>query len=451
MPSIGHTTPPSPDAQVLDPRGPTGGLQARVSETRAFLRGWRRYFEERRATYGSGVFRTCIVGPAVSILDVAGFEVLFDTARVRKCYGFGPAIPRRDLVGRITPTVFANGSAHEAQKRVLLSLIEGAAPRLEPTLGGLADDAFDRWASLPKPLDWGREMDGLLITCLFEWLLGARPDLDDVRAWGDAILSPVPLDVPPVFAAAPRPARAARDRLLAVVRGAPAFAGAARLAREQAGWTEDESAKQLLFMLAFNAWGGLHGALPSLVAELTLNDGVRRAIRQEARAASPASAPGMAALARMPILRGAVAETLRLHGPVPFAYGQAITDLVVQSHTGSYRVRAGEMLQGVFWMAGLDPRVFPDPERFDPARHADPAARRAVLWANGPADVPTAPGNKVCAGQDVVVQILAFLAARLVAGWDWSLSDTPRWSQARVILANRPETPMTLTSFGRVV
>lgn len=426
--------------------GARSRLPATISDTRAFMNGWRPFFEERRARHGN-VFWSYIAIPAVTILDVPGFQVLFDTRLVRKGYGFGPAIPRRDLVGGSVPTVFENGSAHDAQKGALLEVIHRASRRLEPTLASVTDRYLERWAREPGPFDWGEDADALLAEVLFDWLLGARPDPRDVRVWVDNLLSPLPWDLP--LPSAPAPAREARDRLLAVIREAPGFAGAAALTREHAGLTAEQTASQLLFMLCGNAWGGLQGAWRSLMAEIGSQPGLLDRLHEEACFASPNAPPRLADLPRMPILRGSVLETLRLHGPVPFAYGTALTDFVIPSRTGTFRVRKGTTVQGVFWMAARDPQAFAEPDRFDAMRYEHPAAAADVLWANGPGDEAPRRDDKMCAGKEIVPLILELFTARLVWSWRFTLTAPPRWSEDRIVLANRPVDPVMVESFTR--
>lgn len=406
-------------------------LVQRITDTREFLGGWRSFFETRRERYRSNVFRTAVVFPAISILDVRGFDVLLDATKVRKRFGFGPAIPRRDLLAGVVPTVFRNDAPHDARKAFLLEWMALRGPELHRALDGAIDRGIARWAGLPTPFDWGAEADRLLAEFLFDWLLGTRPELEDVRTWFEAGFSPVPWDVP--IPPAPRPAREARDRLLATIRGAPAFPEAAALGRSRGGMDDREVAAQFLFMLVANAWGGLQGAWRSLLAELSLHPEVAEAI-----AADPAG--GMA--------RGAVLETLRLRGPVPFAYGEARKDLRIESSSGSFPVRRGEMLMGVFWLAARDPDFFPDPERFDPTRPLDSDLARGLLWSNGTGDTPALPDNKVCAGKDIVPAVLERCVRRIVPAWQWTLASPPRWSDTDLPLGNRPVDPLLVTHFA---
>ncbi len=420
-----------------------------VDDTLEFKQGWKKFFDSRHAKYNSTVFRTRIAIPAITILDVRGFQPLFDETLVKKHYGFGPAIPRHDMVGNIVPTVFENDERHTSQKAFVLELIHRETSRLIPVLTATLQPYLQKWATAQAPFDWGADADAILSNTLFDWLLGAHPAASDVALWIANVLSPVPWDLP-VFHAS-EAALAARDRILHAIQAAPKFQAAASLAFEMAGLGKDETAKQILFYLCFNAWAGLQGAWLSLMGELSLNPDVQARIAAEAQSSAPNgfdfSAVSFADIARMPTLRGAVSEAMRLHGPVPFAYGEAIQDFVIHSTTGDYAVRQGEMLMGVFLMAGRDPYVFSEPDRFDPGRYSDPTAVQGLLWANGPGDAAPAPTNKMCAGRDVVNLILQLLALGVVSNWEWKLQEKPTWSDVKMIQANAPEQKLVVTSF----
>ncbi|MFS8067105.1 MAG: hypothetical protein ACMG6S_12100, partial [Byssovorax sp.] len=256
---------PSPVAQEV-PGSHGFPLIGFVSELLEFKRGWRAYYASRQKKHQSTVFRSEVGIKAVTVTDLRGLEVLFDTEQVSKSYGFGPAIPKHDLVGHIVPTVFTNGAEHEDQKRFVLELLRRALPSLITTFTAITTSHIERWATAETPFDWGASGDALFSDFLFTWLLGTRPDPADVALFIAEILSPLPFETTPP--SMPR-LRRGRDRLLAVIQGAPRFAEAAELGRSLAGLDEQTTAKQLLFYLCFNAWAGLHGAFRSLLAELT--------------------------------------------------------------------------------------------------------------------------------------------------------------------------------------
>jgi cytochrome P450/ferredoxin-NADP reductase len=75
--------------------------------------------------------------------------------------------------------------------------------------------------------------------------------------------------------------------------------------------------------------------------------------------------PALRELAEAPHrIPGAIEETLRIEGPVPFRMRRATRDCVVAGTP----VKAGELIAAVIGAANLDASVFPDPTRFDIGR-----------------------------------------------------------------------------------
>jgi cytochrome P450 len=98
-------------------------------------------------------------------------------------------------------------------------------------------------------------------------------------------------------------------------------------------------------------------------------------------------AAGMRVLAEQPALADAlrsdpsgipnfVEETLRLEGPIKSTFRLALED----TRIGGEEVRAGTLVMGSIGAANRDPRVFADPDRFDPKRHN---ARRNIAFGHG--------------------------------------------------------------------
>ncbi|KAL2540264.1 Protein DEFECTIVE IN MERISTEM SILENCING 3 [Abeliophyllum distichum] len=74
----------------------------------------------------------------------------------------------------------------------------------------------------------------------------------------------------------------------------------------------------------------------------------------------------MGAMERMPLMKSAVYEALRIKPPVASQYAKAKWDFVVESHDASFRIKEGEILFGFQPFATKDPRIFHRPEEFLP-------------------------------------------------------------------------------------
>jgi len=129
----------------------------------------------------------------------------------------------------------------------------------------------------------------------------------------------------------------------------------------------------------------------------------------------------MRALESMPLLKSTVYEVMRLEPPVPFQYGRARKDFMLESHDGLFRVKKGELLGGYQPFATRDPRVFENPDEFVPRRFMGEEGQqllRYVVWSNGPETENPSVNNKQCAGKDFVVMIARLLIAEMFLQYD---------------------------------
>jgi cytochrome P450 len=79
-----------------------------------------------------------------------------------------------------------------------------------------------------------------------------------------------------------------------------------------------------------------------------------------------------------------------------------------------YKVKKGEILGGCQPVAGRDPAVFEDPDKFVAHRFVGDEGRallKHVLWSNGPSDARASAHNKQCAA----VELVPFLAQAFLA------------------------------------
>ncbi len=423
----------------------------RLTHTLRFLRGWRAYYDAQVAEHGSTVFRSPAGLDAIVVLDQQGLEVMFDSERIDKLYGFGPLSPPPARVGHIVPTVFANGEDHRRQKSWFLALQAQRLPTIYETFDRVATPWFDRWVE-QGTFDWGADLDALYSDFLFEYFLGTRPDPADVAGWGYQLLPRNPLRFPGQGDA---PVVARMERLLKVIRSAPRWAEVAQQAQELAGLDEDAASKQMLFYLGFNAWTGLGSVTRSAIGEWDGHPAwadrtraeVRGALEQHGWNAGPLSTP---ILRSSPCIRNTLRETLRLHQPAPFAYGKARKDFVLESRSGRFEIREGEVIAGVLGYAQRDPVVYSRPHEFVAERFEQEEAQHGLVWAHGRETSSPSATDKMCAGRDVVYLVLHQFLARLLGGYRYQLAERPViWSDVKLQPANRPVTPILAARFER--
>jgi len=195
---------------------------------------------------------------------------------------------------------------------------------------------------------------------------------------------------------------------------------------ERFGVNREEACDNLLFMVCFNAFGGLMILFPNIIRRIVQVGGqLQRNLAEEVRGAVRVNnCLDAQALSRMALLRSTVYEVLRLDPPVPFQYAKAKEDFVLESHDARYQVRKGELLAGYQPMAMRDPLVFEDAQQFTPDRfmHEDADKGQKLLqylfWSNGPQTDEPSVHNKQCAGKNIVVTLACLFVAHIYLRYD---------------------------------
>ena len=378
-----------------------------------FLFGWEGYFARRRRRHGTTIFKVNLFQPTIAVLDAEGIAPLFGDHDLIQDYGFSWAKPPLELVGRVVPSVFEHGPAHDQPKAFIQALLRERSPDLAATFADVAGRFFERWTA-KGVFGWADELEDLALTLVFEWILGVRPDVPAVRElynhiflhWAPGLERLWPGSV---YARSVRTYAA----LIETIRTAPRYEQIAQLA-ERFGVDEAALPHRLAFLLGMNSFLGLQSTLKSIVGELTRNPDLCEAIGAD-------SGPEL--------IDRFVWETLRLHPPVFFIFGRAVQGRELKTASGPFSIRAGELVMGVIPFAQRDPRLFSDPDRFDPSRYDDPDRQAGLIWSRGVQAAPVQPGDKTCPGKDPALLIARLFCARLAQGYRWRLDQPPRWSR----------------------
>lgn len=152
---------------------------------------------------------------------------------------------------------------------------------------------------------------------------------------------------------------------------------------------------------------GYVGRLASFMLYEILRDGELQAqLASEARAAFAAGLNDAADVRRLRLLRSVYDETLRVH---PFAVGMAF-DVASDFEFQGYRVDRGAFLVLTPVPSSTDPRAFPDPQRFDPARCREPRNEHRRSQACQPFGL----GDRTCAAMGLVELMAMTLVATVL-------------------------------------
>ncbi|MCD7464640.1 sphingolipid delta-4 desaturase [Datura stramonium] len=129
----------------------------------------------------------------------------------------------------------------------------------------------------------------------------------------------------------------------------------------------------------------------------------------------------LSAINKMCLTKSTVYEALRIEPPVPFQYGKAKEDIMVQSHDSSFLIKKGEMIFGYQTFATKDPKVFEKPEEFVAERFMGSEGEkllRYVYWSNARETDNPMVDNKQCAGKHLSVLLCRLLLVEFFMRYD---------------------------------
>ncbi|XP_022868777.1 allene oxide synthase 3-like [Olea europaea var. sylvestris] len=191
---------------------------------------------------------------------------------------------------------------------------------------------------------------------------------------------------------------------------------------EKIGMKRDEACHNLVFLAAFNAYGGMKALFPALIKWVaTAGEDLHRRLAAEIRAVvKEEGGVSAAALEKMSLTKSVVYEALRIEPPVPYQYGKAKQDIITKNHDSNFLIKKGEMIFGYQPIATKDSRVFDQPEEFVADRFMSEGEKliEYVYWSNGrETDDPTVD-NKQCAGKDLVVLLSRLMLVEFFLKYD---------------------------------
>ncbi|CAJ1933413.1 unnamed protein product [Sphenostylis stenocarpa] len=405
-----------------------------------YHQGSDKFFSERIRKYNSTVIRTNMPpGPFISsnprviaLLDGVSFQILLDNAKVEKRDVLdGTFMPTTSFFGGYRPCAFQDTTepSHALLKRFYLNLLaskhDSFLPLFRNNLAEHFTDLEDKLAGRSAKASFNTSVGSASFNFLFRLLTGKDPTETKigsdgpslVTTWLAAQLAPLAtLGLPWIFNYAEDflirtftfPAWTVKSSYKKLYDGF-ASAGSSLLDEaERAGIQRDEACHNLVFMLGFNAHGGLVNQFPILMKWVGLSgEGLHKELAEEIRrVVKEENGVSLRALDRMILTKSAVYEALRIEPAVPFQYAKAREDLVVESHDAAYEIKKGEMIFGYQPFATKDPKIFERPEEFVAHRFVGHDGERLlnhVCWSNGRETEEPTPDNKQCPAQNLVV------------------------------------------------
>lgn len=119
--------------------------------------------------------------------------------------------------------------------------------------------------------------------------------------------------------------------------------------------------------------------------------------------------------ARLPFLKGAIEEGLRLYTPLSFGPPRVSPGEFIDGHY----IPEGVIVSADMHILGKDPRYFPDPEAFKPERWIDEKQSMDRRLSN----LAFCLGPRGCMGLNMAHVEMRIVLAKLVLAFDWELVD----------------------------
>ncbi|XP_015900813.3 allene oxide synthase 3 [Ziziphus jujuba] len=419
-----------------------------------YFQGQDDFFHNRMRKFHSTIFRTNMPpGPFISsdskvvvLLDAVSFPILFDNSKVEKRNVLdGTYMPSTALTGGYRVCAFLDPSEpnHGALKSFFLSFLASKKQIFIPLFRNCLSELFtnlEDQLSRKKEAQFNSLSDNMSLRFMFELLCDEKPPSDTKLSsdgaalfdkWLFIQLAPLTtLGLPKFFSlfedlllhTVPLPSflvKPAYNKLYKAF-----YTSAASLLDEAERWgiNREEACHNLVFIAGFNAYGGMKVLFPTLikwvglageVLHRQLADEIRTVVKEEGGVT-------LASLEKMSLTKSVVYEALRIEPPVPFQYGKAKDDLVVQNHDAKFVIKKGEMIFGYQPFATKDPMVFEKPEEFVGHRFVGKGQRllKYVYWSNGRETESPSWDDKQCPGKDLVVLVSRLMLVELFLRYD---------------------------------
>ncbi|XP_077233186.1 allene oxide synthase 1, chloroplastic-like [Tasmannia lanceolata] len=409
------------------------------------------FFKTRMKKHQSTVFRTNMPpGPFISpnprviaLLDGASFPVLFDVSKVEKKDLFvGTFMPSIDLTGgyRILSYLDPSEPNHAKLKKLLFFLLQSRREKIIPefhtTFKTLFED-LEKEISGKGKADFSSQNEQACFNFLSRSLFDTNPGETQLGSDGPTLigkwvlfqLGPIlTLGLPSLLEEVllhsfPLPSFLIKSDYQKLYNFFYESSTSILNEGEKLGISREESCHNLLFATCFNSFGGMKLFFPTIM-KLIGRAGAKlhRQLAEEIRSAvkSNGGEVTMKAMESMPLMKSVVYEAFRLEPPVPYQYGKAKKDLIIESHDSAFRVKKGEMMFGFQPFATRDLRIFEKGEEFLGNRFLGEGEKllKHVLWSNGPETEGPSLDNKQCAGKDFVVLVSRLLVVELFLRYD---------------------------------
>ncbi|XP_010519990.1 PREDICTED: cytochrome P450 78A7 [Tarenaya hassleriana] len=155
------------------------------------------------------------------------------------------------------------------------------------------------------------------------------------------------------------------------------------------------------------------------MAELVINPNVQAKLRDEINSAVGNGPIADADVAKLPYLQAVVKETLRMHPPGPLLSWARLSTSDVQLSNGMV-IPAGTTAMVNMWAITHDPRVWSDPQVFEPERFLNGEGADVDVRGGDMRLAPFGAGRRACPGKNMGLATVTRWLAELVRRFEWA-------------------------------
>nr|AAF64041.1 fatty acid hydroperoxide lyase [Cucumis sativus] len=419
-----------------------------------YFQGRDEFFRSRITKYNSTVFHANMPpGPFISsdsrvvvLLDALSFPILFDTTKVEKRNILdGTYMPSLSFTGGIRTCAYLDPSEteHTVLKRLFLSFLASHHDRFIPLFRSSLSEMFvkleDKLADKNKIADFNSISDAVSFDYVFRLFSDGTPDSTLAAdgpgmfdLWLGLQLAPLAsIGLPKIFSVfedliihtIPLPFFPVKSRYRKLYKAFYSSSGSFLDEAEKQGIDREKACHNLVFLAGFNAYGGMKVLFPTILKWVgTGGEDLHRKLAEEVRTTvKEEGGLTFSALEKMSLLKSVVYEALRIEPPVPFQYGKAKEDIVIQSHDSCFKIKKGETIFGYQPFATKDPKIFKDSEKFVGDRFVGEEGEKLlkyVYWSNERETVEPTAENKQCPGKNLVVMMGRIIVVEFFLRYD---------------------------------
>ncbi|XP_042485207.1 allene oxide synthase-like [Macadamia integrifolia] len=420
-----------------------------------YTQGKDEFFRSRIQNYHSTVFRTNMPpGPflasdpkVIVLLDAKSFSVLLDVSKVEKKNVLdGTFMPSTSYTGgyRVCAYLDPSEPKHALLKRFFFSILSSRhklfIPEFRSTLSDELFPLLEDQISKNGKANFNTLSDSMSFSFVFRLFCDKNPSVTKIGSEGPTLVGKwLFFQLAPLitFGSTKKILNLIEDLLLHTFplpsflvksdynKLYDAFSDSASQILDEAeamGLKRDEACHNLVFLAGFNAFGGMKTLFPALIKWVGLaGEKLHKQLAREIRTvAESEGGVTFSAIEKMTLTKSVVYEALRIEPPVPFQYGKAKQDLVIESHEAAFRVKKGEMIFGYQPFATKDPKVFEDPEEFVGSRFVGEGEKllKYVYWSNGRETESPTEENKQCPAKDLVVLVSRLMLVEFFLRYD---------------------------------